>query len=104
MDTIGKDRSECAIRHVLVFDPETADLLEERRSCWATAIAVFRLARFGELRWWLLACAPALFFSAGALVRWGRDRLAGLAAAIFVALVAIDAVLIAVATSNLLAS
>jgi hypothetical protein len=61
------------------------------------------VGEFGGFRWWLLACAPALFFSAGALVRWGRDRLAWLAAAIFIALVAVDAVLIAIVTSNVLA-
>jgi hypothetical protein len=61
------------------------------------------VGEFGGLRWWLLACAPALAFSTGALLRWGRDRLAGLAAAIFVALVAVDVVLIAIVTSNLLA-
>jgi hypothetical protein len=57
----------------------------------------------GSPRWWILAVAPAFLFSAGAVTRWGCDRLAGLAATIFVALVAVDAVLLAIATSNLLA-
>jgi hypothetical protein len=62
------------------------------------------MGEFGGPRWWLLAFAPAVFFSAGAMTRWGRDRLGALTATVFVALIAVDAVLIAIATSNLLAS
>ena len=61
------------------------------------------LGEFGGPRWWILAFAPAFLFSAGGITRWGRDRLAGLAVTIFVALVAVDAVLLAIVTSNLLA-
>jgi hypothetical protein len=57
----------------------------------------------GSLGWWSLACAPALLFSAAALVR-GGNRLAVLAGAIFTAVLALDAVLIAIVTSNFLAS
>jgi hypothetical protein len=62
------------------------------------------IGEFGGPRWWLLAFAPALLFSTGAITRWGRDRLGALAATVLVALIAVDAVLIAIATSNLLAS
>jgi hypothetical protein len=61
------------------------------------------VGELGGPGWWLLACAPALFFFTGALLTSGRDRLAGLAAALFVTLVAVDAVLVAIVTSNLLA-
>jgi hypothetical protein len=61
------------------------------------------IGEFGGPGWWLLAFAPALLLSAGAGTTWGRDRLARLGATIFVALVAVDAVLIAIVTSNLLA-
>jgi hypothetical protein len=62
------------------------------------------LGELGGFRWWSLACWPAFLFSAAALATRRRDRLPGLAAAIFVALVAVDAVLIAIVTSNLFAS
>jgi hypothetical protein len=58
----------------------------------------------GGFGWWSLACAPAVLFSTAALVRGAGDRLAVLAGAIFTAVVAVDAVLIAIVTSNLLAS
>jgi hypothetical protein len=58
---------------------------------------------FGGLRWWLLACGPAVVFLAGTLTTRGRDRRARLALATFVALIGLDALLLAVVTSNLLA-
>jgi 2-hydroxychromene-2-carboxylate isomerase len=61
------------------------------------------VGEFGGPRWWLLAFAPAVLFFVSAITRWGRDRVGALAATVFVALVAVDAVLIAIATSNLLA-
>jgi hypothetical protein len=57
----------------------------------------------GGFGWWSLGCAPALLFFAVGLVRGRSDRLAILAIAIVTALVAVDAILIAVVTSNLLA-
>jgi hypothetical protein len=61
------------------------------------------VGELGGPGWWLLACAHALLFLAGVFVRSGRNRLAALAAVIFVALVAVDAVLVAIVASNLLA-
>jgi hypothetical protein len=57
----------------------------------------------GGLGWWSLACTPAILFSAAALVGGGRPRVGVLAGAIFTTVVALDAVLIAIVTSNLLA-
>jgi hypothetical protein len=77
---------------------ENVRAAENARSDVCTA-----LGEPGGPRWWILAVAPAFFFSAGAVTRWGRDRIPGLAATTFVALVVADAVLLAIATSNLLA-
>jgi hypothetical protein len=59
--------------------------------------------KVGSAGWWSLAFAPALLFLAVALLSGRRDRVAVLAAAILVALVVIDALLISIVTSNLLA-
>jgi hypothetical protein len=62
-----------------------------------------QLVRAEALAGWSLAFAPALLFRTVALLSERGERVAVLAGAIFVALVLIDAILIAVVTSNLLA-
>jgi hypothetical protein len=57
----------------------------------------------GSFGWWALACAPALLFFVGALVSGRGKRLGVWTIGILVALVALDATLLAVVTSNLLA-
>jgi hypothetical protein len=61
------------------------------------------IGELGGVRWWLLACAPALIFLASAITRTRRDGFARLAGAIFAGLVALDALLLAIVTSNFLA-
>jgi hypothetical protein len=55
----------------------------------------------GSVGWWSLVFAPALLFFAIAL-HSGRRSVAVLAGALFAALVVVDTVLLAIATSNLL--
>jgi hypothetical protein len=62
-----------------------------------------RVGEPGGFGWWSLAFMPAFLFSAAALVGGRADRLRLLAGAIFAAVVAVDAFLIAIVTSNLLA-
>jgi Zn-dependent protease with chaperone function len=69
----------------------------------ARADACTAIGELGGPRWWLLACAPAVVFLVGALTSRRRDRVAGLAGVIFAGLVALDALLIAIVTSNFLA-
>jgi hypothetical protein len=54
-----------------------------------------------DASWWSLASAPALVFGAVALIGGRRGPLAYLWGAACVALVAVDAVLIAIVTDNL---
>jgi hypothetical protein len=61
------------------------------------------VGQVGGFGWWALACAPALLFFAGAFFSGRGDRLAVWSAAILAALIAVDATLLAVVTSNLLA-
>jgi hypothetical protein len=56
----------------------------------------------GSAGWWSLAFAPTLLFFGVALLSERGERVVVLAGAIFVALVLLDAILIAVVTSNLL--
>lgn len=55
----------------------------------------------GDATWWLLGCAPALLFAAVALVGGRRGPLYLVWGAALTALVAVDAVLIAIVTDNL---
>ena len=55
----------------------------------------------GAPRWWLVACAPALLFGAVAVLGGRRGPLGYLWAAACAALVAVDAILIAIVTDNL---
>jgi hypothetical protein len=55
----------------------------------------------GGAQWWLLACAPASVFGAVAVLGGRRGPLGYLWAAACAALVAVDAILIAIVTDNL---
>ena len=55
----------------------------------------------GSPRWWMFVCAPAFVFAAVAVVGRRRGPLEYLWVAICAALVAVDAILIAIVTGNL---